>query len=228
MNAGKMLACDAPQKLIDTRGAKNLEEAFIGYMEDSIAQPTGSTQAKRASSAPAAPTPIAAPAHEGGGLPLPLRRMFAYARNEAIQIMRDPVRLTFAFLGSALLMLVCGFGITTDVEHIKIAVLDRDQSQDRRTYIEQFRSIPRYFKWEPATFPDDDALKRLQGDQVATVIEIPPNFSRDLRRGNTPDVLAQIDGANPFRAETIRGYLEGRSEERRVGRECRVRWGPGQ
>ena len=56
---------------------------------------------------------------------------------------------------------------------------------------------------------DDDALKRLQADQVATVIEIPPNFSRDLRRGNTPDVLAQIDGANPFRAETIRGYIEG-------------------
>jgi len=210
MNAGKVLACDVPQKLIETRGAKDLEEAFIGYMEDSIAQqPTVSTQAKSASSAPAAPTPIAPPAHEKAALPLPLRRLLAYARNEAIQIMRDPVRLTFAFLGSALLMLVCGFGITTDVEHIKIAVLDRDQSQDSRTYIEQFRSIPRYFKWEPATFSDDDALKRLQGDRVATVLEIPPNFSRDLRRGDSPDVLAQIDGANPFRAETIRGYLEG-------------------
>ena len=210
MNAGKVLACDAPQKLIETRGAKDLEEAFIGYMEDSIAQqPKASPQPKSPSSVPVAPTPIAPPTHEKTAIPLPLRRLFAYARNEAIQIMRDPVRLTFAFLGSALLMLVCGFGITTDVEHIKIAVLDRDQSQDSRTYIEQFRSIPRYFKWEPATFSDDDALKRLQGDRVATVIEIPPNFSRDLRRGDTPDVLAQIDGANPFRAETIRGYLEG-------------------
>jgi len=208
MNAGKLLACDAPQKLIETRGAKNLEEAFIGYMEDSIAQePTGSTQPKSASSAPV--ISIAAPEHDKAALPLPLRRLFAYTRNEAIQIIRDPVRLTFAFLGSALLMLVCGFGITTDVEHIKVAVLDRDQSQDSRTYIEQFRSIPRYFEWEPATFSDEDALKRLQGDQVATVVEIPPNFSRDLRRGNTPDVHAQIDGANPFRAETIRGYLEG-------------------
>jgi ribosome-dependent ATPase len=123
--------------------------------------------------------------------------------------MRDPVRLTFAFLGSALLMLVCGFGITTDVEHIKFAALDLDQSQDSRTYIEQFRSIPRWFKWERPTFSDDDALKRLQADQVATVVEIPPNFSRDLRRGDTPDVFVQIDGANPFRAETIKGYVEG-------------------
>jgi ribosome-dependent ATPase len=212
MNAGKVLACDAPQKLIDGRGARNLEEAFIGYMEDSIARESkSSTQAKAASGAPAATTSTAAPAHEHGkgGLPLPLRRLLAYARNEAVQILRDPVRLTFAFLGSALLMLVCGFGITTDVEHIKVAVLDLDQSQDSRTYIEQFRSIPRYFKWTSPTFSDEDALKRLQADEAATVIEIPPNFSRDLSRGNTPDVFAQIDGANPFRAETIRGYIEG-------------------
>src|SRR6185437_14350764 len=210
MNAGKVLACDAPQKLIDGRGARNLEEAFIGYMEDSIAQgPKSSTQAKEASGAHAATASTAAPAHEKAAIPLPLRRLLAYARNEAIQIIRDPVRLTFAFLGSALLMLVCGFGITSDVEHIKVAVLDRDQSQDSRTYLEQFRSIPRYFRWEAPTFSDEEALKRLQADEVATVVEIPPNFSRDLRRGNTPDVLAQIDGANPFRAETIRGYLEG-------------------
>jgi ribosome-dependent ATPase len=207
MNAGKVLACDAPQKLIEERGAKNLEEAFIGYMEDAIAQgSTVATEAKVASGAPAATT---AGAHEKAALPLPLRRMFAYARNEAIQIIRDPVRLTFAFLGSALLMLVCGFGITTDVEHIKLTALDRDQSQDSRTYIEQFRSIPRYFRWETPTFSDKDALTRMQSDKVAAVVEIPPNFSRDLRRGATPDVLVQIDGANPFRAETIRGYLEG-------------------
>jgi ribosome-dependent ATPase len=210
MNAGKVLACDAPQKLIDGRGAKNLEEAFIGYMEDAIQQePKSSTEAKATSGAPAASVSTATPAPEKAPLPLPLRRLVAYARNEAIQILRDPVRLTFAFVGSALLMLVCGFGITTDVEHIKFTALDRDQSQDSRAYIEQFRSIPRYFRWQSSTFSDDEVLKRLQADDVASVIEIPPNFSRNLRRGDTPDVLAQIDGANPFRAETIRGYVEG-------------------
>ena len=36
MHGGKVLACDAPQKLIDERGAANLEDAFIGHMEDAI------------------------------------------------------------------------------------------------------------------------------------------------------------------------------------------------
>ncbi len=210
MHAGRVLACDTPQKLIDARGAANLEDAFIAYMEDAIAQEAKPAPAagKEGASAAAAAQPEA-PAGRESALPLPLRRLLAYARNEAIQIMRDPVRLAFAFLGSALLMIVCGFGITTDVEHIKLTALDRDRSQASGTYVEQFRSIPRYFRWMPEIWSDSEALARLQGDQVSTVVEIPSDFGRDLRRGHSPDVLVQIDGANPFRSETIRQYVEG-------------------
>ncbi|RKI11915.1 ABC transporter ATP-binding protein, partial [Corallococcus sp. AB030] len=38
MNAGKVLAADSPQKLIEARNADSLETAFIGYMEDAIAE----------------------------------------------------------------------------------------------------------------------------------------------------------------------------------------------
>src|SRR6185312_3039236 len=55
MNAGKVLACDAPQKLIEERGAAGLEDAFIGYMEDAIA--TAASDAKSKDKAPVtAPT----------------------------------------------------------------------------------------------------------------------------------------------------------------------------
>ena len=210
MHAGKVLACDAPQKLIDERGAASLEEAFIGHMEDAIGQASaGATkEAAPAAVAPATASAAARPSKKVA-LPLPLQRMLAYSRNEAIQIMRDPVRLAFAFMGSALLMFVCGFGITTDVEHIRLAAFDRDQTPDSRTYIEQFRSISRYFRWEEPIYSDDEALKRLQADEVSTVVEIPPSFSRDFRRRAGPDVLAQVDGANPFRGETIAQYVQG-------------------
>ena len=54
MNAGKVLACDAPQKLIEARGAANLEEAFIGYMEDAIGAASASGGKDKTTSAPAA------------------------------------------------------------------------------------------------------------------------------------------------------------------------------
>jgi ribosome-dependent ATPase len=210
MHGGKVLACDAPQKLIDERGAANLEDAFIGHMEDAIRGAAAGAASKSAgAAASAAQEPTAAPEKHKAAMPLPLQRMLAYSRNEAIQIMRDPVRLAFAFLGSAMLMFVCGFGITTDVENIRLAAFDRDQSQESRAYLEQFRGSSRYFSWQPPIYSDDEALKRLQADEVSTVIEIPPNFGRDLRRGARPDVFAQVDGAHPFRGETISQYVQG-------------------
>ena len=216
MNAGKVLACDAPQKLIEERGTANLEEAFIGYMEDAIA---AAAKEKGGEKAPAGAPAGAVPAAAGSAAPpaaakpspwrLPLVRLLAYAHNETMQILRDPIRLTFAFAGSALLMLVCGFGITTDVEHIRYATLDLDRSAESRRYLEQFAAAPRYFTQTRQAFSAEEALKRLQSDDVSLVLEMPPNFGRDLRRGSGPEVLAQVDGAMTFRGETVANYVKG-------------------
>src|SRR5262245_28171208 len=139
MNAGRVLACDAPQKLIDDRGAASLEEAFIACMIEGAAE-----DAVVAGKAPKSPEPeTAKPAASHGESErsfwaLAMGRLLAYTHNETQQILRDPIRLTFAFVGSALLMLVFGFGITTDVEHIRYAAFDQDHSPESRLYLEQF------------------------------------------------------------------------------------------
>jgi ribosome-dependent ATPase len=212
MNAGKVLACDAPQKLIEQRHTANLEDAFIGYMEDSIA--AGDSGFKNPEDAPApgaapAPKRKTAPPSKPSRWRLPLMRLLAYTRNETMQILRDPIRLTFAFAGSAILMLVMGFGITTDVEHIRYATFDQDQSFESHKYLDQFAASSRYFSQERPATSADDAFERLQSDDVSLVLEIPPNFGRDLRRGNGPEVLAEVDGANTFRGETVRQYVNG-------------------
>ncbi|MFH0984420.1 MAG: ribosome-associated ATPase/putative transporter RbbA [Candidatus Omnitrophota bacterium] len=210
MNAGKVLACDAPQKLIETRGAANLEDAFIGYMEDAVADAASGAKSKNKAqdSAPAAVQPAVSKASAPSGLRLRLGRMLAYARNETMQILRDPVRLVFSFLGSALLMLVFGFGITTDIEHIRYASLDLDQSPESRAYLEQFAATPRYFTRTAPVRSADEGLRRLQADDVSVVLEIPPNFGRDFRRGEAPEVLAQVDAAMTFRGETVAQYVQ--------------------
>ena len=207
MNAGRVLACDAPQKLIEERKAQSLEEAFIGYMEEGAAEDAAKLPSRPAS-APATASPTATTT-KLSPWQLRLTRMLAYARNEAVQIVRDPIRLAFAFIGSALLMLVFGFGITTDVENIRWAALDLDQSPESRLYLEQFAGSPRYFKRTPAAHSADEALKRLQSDDVSVVLEIPPGFGRDFHRGTGPEVLAQVDGAMTFRGDTVEQYVNG-------------------
>ena len=86
-------------------------------------------------------------------------RMLAYSRREAQEIERDPVRLLFAFLGSALMMLAFGFGITTDVENIRFASLDLDQSPESRSYLSAFEGSRYFIRHRPAQTPGRAAAK---------------------------------------------------------------------
>lgn len=125
MHVGRVLVSDAPAALIAARGTNTLEEAFIGYLEEATEEiPAAEAAAVSLSSSPEPPSP-------GSGADtgfFSLRRLFSYTRREALELRRDPIRLTLALLGSAILMLVMGYGITLDVEDLTFAVLDRDQT----------------------------------------------------------------------------------------------------
>lgn len=210
MNAGKVLACDAPQKLIDARGATCLEDAFIGYMEDAIAE--AASKSKKGETKAAATTIKPTKRPDGAKpavIPLGLIRTMAYAANETSQILRDPVRLAFAFIGSALLMLVFGYGITNDVEHIRFATLDNDQTPSSRAYTNQFEGSQVYFTPTPPPESAEEALERLKSGDISLVLEIPNGFGRDFKRQSKPEVLAQVDASMTFRGETIAQYVQG-------------------
>ena len=152
--------------------------------------------------------PLSSPGAGEGGSSFSRRRLLAYAWRETLELRRDPVRLTVALLGTVLLMLVFGFGITMDVENLSFAVLDHDRTPESRAYIEQFDGS-RSFRATPPAVDARDLALRLQRGEASLTIEIPEGFGRDLRRGRVPEVAVRIDGAMPFRAETIQGYVSG-------------------
>jgi ribosome-dependent ATPase len=210
MHAGVVLACDTPAALVAARGAPGLEEAFIAYIADAAGD------AKKGSEAAGPPetAETLAPAsarseHAVSGARLKLRRMLAYSRRETLEILRDPVRLAFAFVGSLILMLAFGFGITTDVEDIRFAALDLDQTPDSRTFLGAFEGSQPSFIREPPLESQREMEQRLRANDISLAIEMPTQFGRDFRRGAGPEVSALIDGANPFRAETIKQYVTG-------------------
>jgi ribosome-dependent ATPase len=207
MHAGKVLAQDAPAVLLRARGVQTLEEAFIAYLEEATAAELGTgASAGTAALASAPPQPVASPPRPWQRFSL--RRLWAYAQREAMELRRDPIRLAFALLGPILLMITCGYGISFDVEHLSYAVLDRDQSPESRTYLEQFAGS-RYFREQPPMAHYAEMEKRLRSGSLQIAVEIPPDFGRDLKRGRQPEVGVWLDGAMPFRAETSRGYVEG-------------------
>ena len=87
-------------------------------------------------------------------------------------------------------------------------MLDRDRSQESRTYIENL-SGSRYFEEQEPLASIGDLEARMLSGEITLAIEIPPGFGRDVGRGSSPEIGAFIDGSMPFRAETIHGYVEG-------------------
>jgi ribosome-dependent ATPase len=120
--------------------------------------------------------------------------------------MRDSVRLTFAFLGSAILLVVIAYGISLDVENLTYAALDLDRTPESRQYLSNFNGS-RYFIELPELRSKAELEWMLKSNDISLAIEIPPGFGRDLKKAKTPSISAWIDGANTMRASTIEGYV---------------------
>ncbi|WP_038959168.1 ABC transporter permease, partial [Bradyrhizobium japonicum] len=135
------------------------------------------------------------------------RRMFAYTQREALELQRDPIRATLAIVGSLILMFVMGYGINTDVENLAFAVLDHDETTISRDYALQI-SGSRYFTEHAPITSYDDLDRRMRSGELSLAIELPPGFGRDVARGSNVQIGAWIDGSNPSRAETVRGYVQ--------------------
>ena len=197
MHAGNVLASDTPQALVEQRGAATLEAAFIAYLQEA-----------------SDPAPVAemvdTPRKSENEPPrqaFSLRRLFSYSRREALELRRDPVRSTLALLGTVILMFIMGYGISMDVEDLRFAVLDRDQTVSSQGWTQNIAGS-RYFIEQPPLYSYDDLDRRMRDGELAVAIEIPPNFGRDIARGTPVQIGVWVDGAMPNRAETVRGYVQ--------------------
>lgn len=199
MHDGKVLAVGSPLELKEQRRKQTLEDVFIEVLEKAgMGKEAGTTNL-------AAPTPSKKPVRSRVIDP---RRLWAYAWREALEIIRDPARLAFAFLGPIILLLTFGYGISFDVERLPFAAFDQDRTAQSRQLLESFQGS-RYFDERPSISSPEDMEARLRSGELKLAVEVPPDFGRDLLRKRQPEVAVWLDGAMPFRAETTRGYVTG-------------------
>ncbi|MFD3391155.1 ribosome-associated ATPase/putative transporter RbbA [Alteromonas macleodii] len=204
MHAGEVLVTDTPQAIKASKSADTLEQAFIDYLVEAQT-PENQTQNTEQSAPEGVSTDKATPPNKRAK---GLRRLLSYASRETLELIRDPIRLTMSFLGSMVLMVVIGYGITMDVDDLSYAVFDRDQTSTSLNYRNAL-SGSRYFNEQPVITSYADMDRRMKSGELSLAVEIPPEFSQKLHKGEQVEIGAWIDGAMPSRAETIQGYVTG-------------------
>lgn len=123
-------------------------------------------------------------------------RLWGIALKELIQLSRD--RLTFGMIVGIPIMqlLLFGFAINSDPKHLPTAVNVQDNSVFSRTFIRSLENTG-YFRILKPVDSEAAANRLLAEGEVQFVINIPPDFSRKLVRGEHPAILLEADATDP-------------------------------
>ncbi len=135
-----------------------------------------------------------------------LERVPAIAAKETRELLRDPIYLGLAFVIPMIMILLFGFGLILDVNHLPVVFVDHDASPWSRDYRDRFVHSE-YFDLIGVLEHRNEADEWLRTGRARVIVDVPPDFGRDLARGRGTEVGVTVDGSFPNRAAVIIGYV---------------------
>lgn len=134
-------------------------------------------------------------------------RLAAVARKEILQLSRDPRSLLLAFFLPAILLVLFGYAITSDVRNIGTAVVDQDVSSASRSLVDALRSSGYFTVLETPASPEAIG-PLLDRSRVTVGLVIPPEFQARLRAGKPSPIQAIVDGSDANTATIAIAYAQ--------------------
>jgi ABC-2 type transport system permease protein len=135
-----------------------------------------------------------------------LRSARAVARKEYYHLIRDFRSLYLALIIPLLLILLFGYALSLDVEHIPMVVVDHDRTPQSRDFIRNLDATI-YFD-VVANLPDTaDLIDYLDRNQALVGIVLPPGWSADLKADRKSPLQVIIDGSDPNYAGNTRAFI---------------------
>lgn len=111
-------------------------------------------------------------------------------------MMRDPGTIAMMFAMPVIQLVIFGYAINGDPRHLPLAVESMDNSAFSRSIVSALRNTT-YFDVEEAVGSYGQADRLVALGKVQFAISIPPDFSRNLVRGQRPQLLVIADATDP-------------------------------
>jgi ABC-2 type transport system permease protein len=132
-----------------------------------------------------------------------MKRILAQVKKELTQLRRDRLTLALALVLPVLLLLLLSKATSLSVQDIPLVVQDLDKTPMSRSYIE---AVGASLSFKVSALPPDLSPERvLDKNQARAALIIPPQFERDLRRGQNTEVQWLVDGTDANTANVMRG-----------------------
>lgn len=128
-------------------------------------------------------------------------RLFYVIYKECIHIVRDPRTLAVMFLMPVMQLMLLGYTVTTDVEHIRTVVVDQDVTRQSRDLVEAYQAS-NYFDISTYAASVDELRRLMDAGRFRAGLIIPPGYGHDLEKTGNAQVSIVIDGSDPTIATT--------------------------
>ena len=133
-------------------------------------------------------------------------RWYAIFRKELIQVRRDPGTVALIVFMPIMLLLLYGYGVSTDIRNIPMVVLNEDGGAQSREFLRAFTGSEFFVIEEYASgFRQFD--RNMDSGAAKIGIVIPPDFGRKIARGDEVEILVAVDGSEPNTANAAISYM---------------------
>lgn len=105
------------------------------------------------------------------------------------------------------IMLIIGYGLNMDTEHIRTIIIDNDKTPVSMKFSQKFYNT-KYFDSQTVDISTKKALNKIKTNQAELLIIIPSNFEKNLLKGTTVQIGVYIDGVYPMLSKTMSGYVK--------------------
>jgi ABC-2 type transport system permease protein len=132
-------------------------------------------------------------------------RIRVIIRKELIQTLREPRMRILLFVPPLVQLVVFGFAVNMDVDHVRIAWMDMDRTPLSRDLRASFEGSGRFdVVAQPAN--EQEAGDALDRGAAQAVVRVLPDFERDVRRGRPTEVQVLLDGTDSNTASLVSEY----------------------
>lgn len=127
---------------------------------------------------------------------------------ELKELKRDRVSRIMVFIMPITILIVFGYGMALDVEHIPFVTVDEDNTLLSRELISKFVENKRYYSYKGDVENTKEAIDLIDKGKVRTAIVIPKGFEENLKKNRKSDIQIIEDGIFPYRASVSRSYSQ--------------------
>jgi ABC-2 type transport system permease protein len=136
-----------------------------------------------------------------------LVRIGAMAAKETIHVRRDPRTLALALVMPVALLFLFGYGVSTDLDHLPVAVADRDGTDASRALARELGASGEIDVVARKAPEEVEALFR-KGFAVGALV-IPEGYATDLAAGRRTTLQLLVDGADSVVANQVMNKADG-------------------